>query len=106
MKPDHPQAGREAPAEAGSRDYFFLDWAACFVATACCFFWFEELLFDCFWAAFLLTDFGDLSPMVFGLFCCGFLNCGKSFPAGIKTLADCAADAHKILAATRAARFF
>jgi hypothetical protein len=59
---------RRSPEQTGSHSYFFLAGTDCFAAAACCFFWFEVLLFDCFCAAFLLTDFGDLSPMVFGGF--------------------------------------
>ena len=44
--------------------YFFL-LAACFAATACCFFCMAPLALTCFCDACLFTDFGDLSPMMF-----------------------------------------
>lgn len=44
--------------------YFFL-LAACFAAMACCFFYIAPLALACFCDAGLLTDFGDLSPMMF-----------------------------------------
>ena len=38
--------------------------AACFAATACCFFWFALAVLTCFCFACFWTAFGDLSPIV------------------------------------------
>ena len=61
--------------------YFFFAVTGCLAAAACCFFWLEALDFDCFWAAFLLTDFGDLSPIVSGLLFTRFRELPGKIPA-------------------------
>src|SRR5438552_4103108 len=43
---------------------YFLVFAACFAATACCFFWFALAVLVCFCVACFWTAFGDLSPII------------------------------------------
>ena len=59
---------RESDATVGKQEaYFFGD---CLEAAACCFFLEASFFSDCFWVAFLLVAFGDLSPMVVSFCCC------------------------------------
>ena len=55
--------------------YRFLP-AAVFATSACFFAWLAEFALDCFWPAFLFTDFGDLSPIIIFVWYCGLLVCG------------------------------
>ena len=57
-----------------SRRYFFL--AACLEAVAWLFFWVAALFLLFFCVAFLVTDFGDLSPIIGYLSVFGFLASG------------------------------
>ena len=75
---------RKTPGPGRGR-YFLFAGTALPAAAACCFFWFAELAFDCFWAAFLLTDFGDLSPMMSGFVFVRFREPQDRIPASGNT---------------------